>query len=194
MPRSRRLRFIAASIVAALAGLMPVSGISQTLPRVTDPLFGLSYDSTKIRFEGANEVVARCPELVNVRWGRRVFLFARSIEPSATYTVIGGLYERREAPAKGEKRFEADPKGVLLREQDSTCELIGPAREMFEYPVDGVTAETLQALARDAVGRYAAAFGGGPKFLAALAREKKRADLANPRAAILREAMQHIGR
>lgn len=130
---------------------MPVSGSGQTLPRLTDPIFGLSYDPAKIRFEGANEVIARCPELVNARWGRRVFLFARSIEPSGTYTLIGGLYERREASAKGEKRFETDPKGVLLREHESKCELIGPAREVFEYPVDGVTAGTLRALARDAV-------------------------------------------
>ena len=68
--------------------------------------------------------------------GRRAFLFARSIEPSGTYMVLGGLYERREAPAKGEKRFETDPKGVLLREQESKCELLGPAREVFEYPVE----------------------------------------------------------
>lgn len=159
-----------------------------------DPLFGLSYDPAAIRFEDASEVITRCPELVNARWGRRVFLFARSVEASGTYMVLGGLYERREPPAKGENRFQTDSKGVLLREQESTCELIGPAREVFEYPVDGITAETLQALARDAVSRYAAAFGGGPKFLAALAREKKRADLANPRAATLREAVQQIGR
>jgi hypothetical protein len=189
------LRFSAASILALLlVGLTPASGVGQTLPRVTDPLFGLSYDSTKIRFEDANEVIARCPELVNARWGRRVFLFARSIEPSGTYMVLGGLYEWREAPAKGEKRFETDPKGVLLREQESKCELLGPAREVFEYPVDGVTAETLRSLARDAVARYAAAFGGGPKFLAALGRAKKQADLANAHAGVLREAVRQIGR
>ena len=108
--------------------------------------------------------------------------------------VLGGLYERRAPPAKGEKRFETDPKGVLLREHDSKCELVGPAREVFEYPTDGVTAETLRALARDAITRYATAFGGRPKFLAALARAKKQADLGNARATILREAIQQIGR
>jgi hypothetical protein len=108
--------------------------------------------------------------------------------------VLGGLYERRAPPAKEEKRFETDPKGVLLREHESKCELIGPAREVFEYPVDGVTAETLRALARDAVARYATAFGGSPRFLAALARAQKRADLTNARATIQREVVQHIGR
>jgi hypothetical protein len=177
-----------------LVGLMPAPGISQTLPRITDPIFGLTYDSAKVRFEDAAEVVTRCPELVNERWGRRVFLFARSVEPSGTYMVLGGLYERRAPPAKEEKRFETDPKGVLLREHESKCELLGPAREVFEYPADGVTTETLRALARDAVARYTTAFGGGPSLLAALARAKKRADLTNARAAILREAIQHIGR
>jgi len=173
---------------------MPVSGTSQTLPRVTDPIFGLSYDPAKIRFEDAADVVARCAELTNARWGRRAWLYARNIESSGTYLVLGGLYERREAPAKGEKRFEFDPKGVLLREQEGKCDLIGPAREVFEYPVDGVTSATLEALARDAVRRYADAFGGTRPFLAALARAKKQADLDNPRASILREAVAQLGR
>ena len=185
---------IAASILGLFVGLMPAPSIGQNLPRITDPIFGLSYDSAKVRFEEVADVVARCPELANERWGRRVFLFARSVEPSGTYMVLGGLYERRAPPARGETRFETDPKGVLLREHESKCELLGPAREVFEYPVDGVTAETLRALARDAVARYATAFGGSPRFLAALARAKKRADLTNARAAILREAVQRIGR
>jgi len=188
------LKSIAASVLGLLVGLMPASGIGQTLPRMTDPIFGLTYDSAKIRFEEAPDVVARCPELVNERWSRRVFVFARSAEPSGTYLVLGGLYARREAPAKGEKRFETDPKGILLREHESKCELLGPAREVFEYPTDGVTTETLRALARDAVTRYATAFGGSPKFLAALARAKKRVDLGNARATILREAVQQIRR
>ena len=188
------MKSIAASILGLLVGLMPVPGIGQTLPRIIDPIFGLSYDSVKVRFGDAAEVVTRCPELINERWGRRVWIFARSVEPSGTFTVLGGLYERRAPPARGETRFEADPKGVLLREHESKCELIGPAREVFEYPVEGVTAETLRALARDAVARYATAFGGGPKFLAALARAKRRADLTNARATILREAVQQIGR
>ena len=49
-------------------------------------------------------------------------------------------------------------------------------------------------LARDAVARYATAFGSGAKFLAALKRAKKHAELADVRAAILREAVQQIGR
>jgi hypothetical protein len=174
-------------------GLMPAPGIGQTLPRITDPIFGLTYDSAKIRFEEAGDVVMRCPELVNERWGRRAWIFARSVEASGTYMALGGLYERRAPPAKGEKRFETDPKGVVLREHESKCELLGPAREVFEYPTDGVMVETLRALARDAVARYATAFGGSPKFLATLARAKKRADLTNARATILREAVQQIG-
>jgi len=173
---------------------MPVSGIGQTLPRVTDPIFGLSYDPAKIRFEDAAEVVARCAELTNARWSRRAWLYARNVESSGTYLVLGGLYERREPPAKGEKRFEFDPKGVLLREHEGRCDLIGPAREVFEYPVDGVAPGTLQALARDAARRYAEAFGDKQKFLAALARAKKQADLDNPRASILREAVEQLGR
>ncbi len=188
------MKSIAASILGLLVGLMPAPSLGQTLPRIIDPIFGLTYDSAKIRFEDAADIVMRCPELVNERWGRRVFLFARSVESSGTYVVLGGLYERRAPPAKGEKRFEADPKGVLLREHESKCELIGPAREVFEYPEDGVTAETLRSLARDAVARYATAFGGRPEFLAALAGAKKRADLTNARATILREAVQQIGR
>ena len=188
------MKSIAASILGLFVGLMPAPGIGQTLPRITDPIFGLSFESAKVRFDDAADVVTRCPELVNERWGRRVWIFARSSEPSGTYVVLGGLYERRPPPARGEKRFETDPKGILLREHDSKCELLGPAREVFEYPVDGVTAQTLRALARDAVARYATAFGGGPKFLSALARTKKRADLGNTRATILREAVDQIGR
>lgn len=173
---------------------MPASGIGQTLPRVTDPIFGLSYDPAKIRFEDAADVVARCAELTNARWGRRAWVYARNSESSGTYLVLGGLYERRESPAKGERRLELDPKGVLLRDHEGKCDLIGPAREVFEYPVDGVTSATLQALARDAVRRYAEAFGGKQPFLAALARSKKQADLDNPRASILRAAVEQLTR
>jgi len=86
------LKSIAASILGLFVGLMPAPGIGQTLPRITDPIFGLSYDSAKVRFEEAADVVTRCPELANERWGRRVFLFARSVESSGTYVVLGGLY------------------------------------------------------------------------------------------------------
>lgn len=173
---------------------MPVSSIGQSLPRVTDPIFALSYDPAKIRFEEAAAVVARCAELTNARWGRRAWLYARNIESSGTYLVLGGLYERRAPPAKGEKHFELDPKGVLLREHEGKCDLIGPAREVFEYPVDGVASAALEALARDAVRRYADAFGGKQPFRAALARAKKQADLDNPRASILRAAVEQLGR
>ena len=60
--------------------------------------------------------------------------------------------------------------------------------------VDGVAPETLRALARDAVNSYSAAFGGEAKLLAALARGKREADLANPRSAILREAVEQAPR
>jgi hypothetical protein len=173
---------------------MPASGIGQTLPRVTDPIFGLAYDPAKITFEDAADVVARCAELTNARWSRRAWLYARNVGSSGTYLVLGGLYERRESPAKGEKRFESDPKGVFLREREGRCDLIGPAREVFEYPLDGVTPETLQALARDAARRYADAFSGKQKFLSALARGKKQADLDNPRSSILREAVEELAR
>ncbi len=171
---------------------MPVSGFGQALPRVTDPIFGLSYDPARIRFEEAGDLVSRCPELANPRWGRRLWIFARSEETTGTYMVVGGLYERRKPPAK-RGRYRTDPNGVLLREHDRECDLIGPAREVFEYPAE-VTAATLQALARDAVRRYAAAFGGQARFLAMLARHKKRADLSNPRSGILRDAIRQAGR
>lgn len=188
------MRSFAASVLGLLVvGLTPVSGFGQALPRVTDPIFGLSYDSARIRFEDAGDVVSRCPELANPRWGRRLWVFARSEETTGTYMVVGGLYERQEPPAQRAARYQTDPNGVLLREHDRKCELIGPAREAFEYPVD-VTTATLQALARDAVRRYAAAFGGHARFLAMLARHKKRADLANPRSAILRDAIRQGGR
>ena len=188
------MKSIAASILGLLIGLMPAPGLGQTLPRITDPIFGLTYDSARIKFEGAADVVMRCPELVNERWGRRVFLFARSVELSGTYVVLGGLYERRAPPAKGEKRFEADPKGVLLREHE------------FESRTDRAGARGVRisrgwrhrgdiALARTRCRRpLRQAFGGRPEFLAALAGAKKRADLTNARATILREAVQQIGR
>ncbi len=106
-----------------------------------------------------------------------------------TYAVVGALHRRRDAPAKSQ-RFEPDPKGALLREHKSRCELIGPAREVFDYPVDGIAAPTLRALAQDAMRRYPEAFGGTGNFRAALARGKREADLANPRSVVLREAVE----
>jgi hypothetical protein len=155
---------------------------------VKDPIFGLSYSSEQAHFDEAPpDLLSACSALTNEKWDRRLWLFARVTSEGTEYDVLGGFYVKRGTIPSGEPKLEADPSGVMLRRNAAGCELIGPARESFDYKPQDVSPETLRALAADAVKRYAQAFGGLDNFVGQLKRQKVRLD--NPRSQILNEAI-----
>lgn len=177
------MRSIVARILLALLCVVELSGATK-LVRPRDPIFGLAYDPSRAALEAADDdLLKRCPDLANGRWTRRMWVFARTGDANARYTIVGGYYVRRAAKA-GEEAVETDDLGAVIRETAGACRLIGPAREVFDYPID-IGPSTLALLARDAVARQIRAHGDKQKFLAALSRQK--ADL--DQAPALREAV-----
>ena len=112
-----------------------------------------------------------------------MWIFARTVGADGDYIVVGGFF----LPKNSQRRPVADKQGVLLRLTESGCHLIGPAREVFDYRPEDISASSLQVLANDAVCRYTRAYGSKQKFLAALNRQHR--DLTDPKSSILKDAV-----
>jgi hypothetical protein len=152
---------------------------------LVDPVFGISYQPEKIHFEPAPPgLLDTCRGLVNARWTRKLWIYAQASGQNTQYLVVGGFYvKRRSPPAK----LETDPKGAILQVSDSGCTLLGPAREVLQYPEGLVASPVLTALAADLVKRYRSAFGGRAALQAQL--EEQHASPVFPRDALLRDAL-----
>jgi hypothetical protein len=182
--RNRHIRFIARLLSGFLFLAMLSGPASPKWPTATDPIFGLVYSPDAMRFEAAPVALARmCPDLTTERWNRQMWIFARTAAADGDYLVLGGFF----LPKASRQPPMVDKKGVLLRLNGSECHLIGPVREVFDYKPEDIGTTTLQALAQDAVCRYARAYGGKEKFLDALRRQHR--DLADPKSSILKEAV-----
>jgi len=135
-------------------------------PAAVDPVFGLVYAPEKVKFTPAPAgLLAACPALANAHWTRELWIYAEDQTPDGTYLVIGGFYAAKPpAPAK----LETDPMGAVIETTTSGCMLLGPAREVFQYPEGLIPTPVLQELAHDLVHRYRAAFGGAAALQTAL--------------------------
>ena len=188
------IKFIVASSVLLIGLLIsPFTAVAaDNIARVIDPVFGLSYDPSKIDFQKVDsDVFARCPELTNAKWDRRSWIFAEYRQADERYLAIGGYFVPR-SPAKKKPAFETDPNGVLLQLDGAGCKLMGAVREEFDYDTEPARAPILRALAKDAVERFDAAFGGR-RALAKVFRDQK-INLDDPRSSILRDALRQGGK
>jgi hypothetical protein len=182
--KNRLIRYIARLLSGFLFLAMLSGSASPKWPMATDPIFGLVYSPDAIRFEAAPAALARtCAELTTERWNRQTWIFARTAAADGDYLVLGGFF----LPKASRQPPMVDKKGVLLRLKGADCHLIGPVREVFDYKPEEIGTTTLQALAQDAVCRYARAYGGKEKFLDALRRQHR--DLADPKSSILKDAV-----
>jgi hypothetical protein len=185
------MRFIAglASLCLLLA---PALAGGATLSR--DPLFGLPYTAASIHFEPAPADLAQtCHDLVNARWDRRLWIFAKAAQGDDVYLVVGGFYVARKAgtvAGKSSAVMKADALGAIAHIEGATCTLAGPAREVFDYGDPTIDAPTLRLLAADAMSRYAKAYGGKRQLAAQLRRHGMK--FAGPNAAILRDAVKTL--
>jgi hypothetical protein len=159
------MRFIAGPISLLLC-LIAAAVVAAGNAASRDPLFALSYDAATARFEEAPKTLAgRCPDLVNPRWDRKLFVFAKAARPNGEYLVVGGFFVARDGGA-----MTADAAGAIVHLDGAKCSLAGPAREVFDYGDPAVASETLRLLAADAMTRYANAYGGKRVFLLELRR------------------------
>lgn len=139
--------------------------------QLRDPIFGLKYDPASVKFESLpGRIAASCPELMNAKWDRKMWIFAQVSPAGFQYSVIGGYFIQRAVQGKA-PGIEADKSGAVVRVSNGHCDLIGAARDVFDYPPEGLQTSLLKDLAKDAVCRYSRAFGGHEKFVATLRRQ-----------------------
>jgi hypothetical protein len=170
--------------IVALCVLLACSPAA-TEPMRVDPVFGLRYDPDKVRFEPAPaDITQHCPDLVNPKWNRQLFIYGRAGNPNDVLLALGGYFVDRTNPAV----TESDPKGVIAHLIGQQCELIGPAYEVLLFSQDELGAPAVRALANDAVRRYATAFGSPNAFRAALRQQGVKLD--HPKAGVLRDAIK----
>lgn len=166
---------VGCAVVTAADGssAKPAKAKAAVVPaQMSDPLFGISYDTSKIRFERLPVALARKAELNSdlPQW-----IYARSESAAGTYLIVSGfLRVASDDPAHPGSTVEADF-GAVLRQNGDTIEVLCVPDLLFDKD-SPVPAAQLQPLLADAVKRYVAAWGGKPALQAAL-REIKQKDV-----------------
>ncbi|HWU51791.1 MAG TPA: hypothetical protein VN153_03160 [Tahibacter sp.] len=154
-------------------GAKPAKAKAAVVPaQMSDPLFGISYDTNTIRFERLPAALARKAELSKdlPQW-----IYARSESAAGTYYIVSGfLRVESDDPAQPGSTVEADF-GAVLRQNGDEVEVLCVPDLLFDKD-SPVPAAQLQPLLADAVKRYVAAWGGKPALQAAL-REIKQQDV-----------------
>jgi len=136
---------------------------SQTQNLMTDPIFGISYDPRRVRFEEAPaKISSACPQIRN----ERAWVYARLRTQGVEYLIVSGL--TRICPdGPGSCEVAPDVTGVIVALRGSGCSV--EAADGFYWrkndPLWELPPTALESMARDAVHRYAKAFGGKKNFL-----------------------------
>jgi hypothetical protein len=162
-----------------------VSGPASAASQLVDPVFGLTYDPAKIRFEQApTDLLTVCPALSSGRWTRELWIYAKTATEGGSLLIVGGLYRPR--PGVDGKPM-TDPKGAVIDLKGKNCTLLGPAREVLDYPEQLISPAMLDRLDNDLVHRYRAAWGGAATLIAAL--REQHVTLDAPPDRMLRDAL-----
>lgn len=188
-------RFTAGLIVAfALVGCAAVGAADDTAKKapatpvmMDDPLLGLSYDTTKVRFERLPEAIAKKADLGAQQW-----IYARSDAGGATLYVVSGFL-RVESDDPAHPGFSMEPDfGAVLKSKDGKVEVLGVPDRLYGDDAI-VSAQELKPLLADAVVRYVKAWGSKE----ALQKELRGFDDPSVVPVSLREALQvqdlHVG-
>lgn len=169
--RSPVTQFIA-GIISLLLLLTPAAALAKAGIKLIDPVFGLKYDATRIKFEEAPpSLTTRCPALTSQMWDSRLWIYGKQDNEGTQYLLVGGLLVER---ATG--RSEPNPVGSIVALTPEKCTLVGPAREELDVPID-LPANLAPRLIDDVVQRYRTAFGGASALETAL--KAQHIDLSN---------------
>jgi hypothetical protein len=159
------------ALLLVFVGLTTSVGASAQV-RMTDQLFGISYDPDKVHFDKMPPVLAqKCPRLQ----GRYVaaWVYGHFKTPDSEYFLISGLMEFQEDKPGGARTIapeEGDGLVVVLR--GSQC-LVDDAGYFLMQEVNPgktatpimVPASVLTGILQDSFRRYVIAFGEKQEFL-----------------------------
>ncbi|HVH32721.1 MAG TPA: hypothetical protein VM847_01250 [Tahibacter sp.] len=162
---------VGCAVVTAADGTGAKPAKAAAVPaQMSDPLFGISYDTNKIRFERLPAALARKAELSKElpQW-----IYARSESAAGTFYIVSGfLRVESDDPAHPGSTVEADF-GAVLRQNGDKVEVLCVPDLLFDKD-SPVPAAELQPLLADAVKRYVAAWGGKPALQAELSGIKQK--------------------
>jgi hypothetical protein len=130
---------------------------------MTDPFFGISYDPESVKFEHAPATVNNaCSQIHN----ERTWIFAHLKKEGVEYFIVSGF--ARVCP-DGPGQCDVGPNitGTIIALRGSKCS--AEAADGFYWrkddPLWDLSEAALDGMARDAVQRYAEAFGGKRNFM-----------------------------
>ncbi|WP_129124936.1 hypothetical protein [Geomonas oryzae] len=135
-----------------------------------DPVFGIGYLPSKVRFEPAPPEIFRCTSLLEPR--RKLWVFGKHNKGKVTfYYVYGWIEVDFGAGPTGEFEAENDD-GIIVVVSPEGCKEIGAGYAMSSNPEArkeardiGITDDVLSALLTDLIQREVKAFGGVEQFL-----------------------------
>ncbi len=191
-PALHRYALLVAFALAGCAAVGAADSASKKAPAMpvtmSDPLFGIAYDTTKIRFERLPAATARKADLgAQPQW-----IYARSESGGATYYVVAG-FQRIESDDPAQPGFSMEPDfGAVLKDKGGKVDVLGVPDRL--YGDDAIVSpQELKPLLADAVVRYIKAWGSKE----ALQKELQGYDDPSIVPVSLREALQvqdlHVG-
>jgi hypothetical protein len=141
-----------------------------------EPLFGIEYHPSEIRFESAPDAIFKCSTLKKRRGD--LFLFGKATKGKVRFYYVYGWEEVDWGGSDdGVRHFEAESDdGIIVIVSPGSCQEIGAGyalspgkRERQMARKIGITDDVLSALISDAVDREIRALGGKSEFLRRLA-------------------------
>ncbi|GFO62086.1 hypothetical protein M1B72_00915 [Geomonas paludis] len=165
-------RLVKVILVLAIALLtVPSAAKAKKELRSSDPLFGIGYSPSKIKFDPAPAEVFRCTGLLEER--RKLWVFGKHKKDEVTFYYVYGLIEA-DFGAGPTGEFEAqNDDGIIVAVAPKGCKEIGAGYALSPDPKArkmaadiGVTDDVLSALLSDLIAREVKAFGGVNNFLA----------------------------
>lgn len=137
-----------------------------------DPLFGIEFHPSQVKFESAPDAVYACKGLTERRGN--LFLFGQ-VTASGThfYLVSGWLEYHPDGPSNGERHFDDEGDGgLVVAISGSGCRFVGAAYALspskkyrdIAFNEVGIDEQLVSNLLDDAIQREEHAFGGREAF------------------------------
>jgi len=156
-----------------------ISSLKSTeMPEIlTDPLFGIQYQPSKVHFEKAPDSINRCNDLELER--RELFLFGKTVKGNQTFYLLYGWMEiepdnddNTKTENNSYKLLAPDLDAIIVVLSPDGCSSIAAGyawsidnEDLKEAEKYGITKDVTQALIDDAIEREIHAFGGKAELL-----------------------------
>lgn len=167
------MRFIVVAISFLAVMMAQETGVAKPNSAMSDPVFGIGYDPTRVHFEIAPPVISR---LCSEAHGREYWVYAHWKGPSAEFFIISNRESVVSGGAvviSGGKCTQGVPPWLLTGNPEyAPTELRDGRLQPLELDKGiAFTPAVLHGLAQDLLRRYTAAFGSKKAFLDAVAKD-----------------------